>query len=485
MARTKPRADLAWLSDGQREAVLAPDGPLLITAGPGTGKTATVAERIAQLVREGRSGLPDVLALTFSKAAARTLKARLAARLGPAGAAIHVTTFHAFGRWLIERWQRELGYGPGALTVLDRQDTRALLLEALGGDLVEPPEDVLAALAAAVDEARLALAQGEAPLAGVVPLAEGYERLLRERHAIDFLSMLAEPLRLFREHPWVLRRYQERYRSVLADEAQDLSPSQYALLCLLAAGHGNLTVVGDACQTLYDWRGADARFLLDFAATHLGAQVVALTQNFRSTGGILAVANGLGATLPYGHRLWTANPPGPTPVLHLARDPAAEAAYVAAEIARLLATGAVAQPRDIAVLARTGRQAEPLRAALHERSLPYGGDQATSDYVRLGTIHAAKGDEWTAVFVVGVEEGLLPHRRALAAMEETGRTAAPSLAGELHTAYVAVTRPRQLLYLSHCRRRDDGELGGGGKTRVCCPSRFLDALPEGALARTA
>ena len=485
LAASERPTDLDRLSEGQREAVLAPDGPLLITAGPGTGKTATVAERIAHLVRAGRASLTDVLALTFSRAAARTLSARLATRLGPAGAAIQATTFHAFGLGVIQRWQRELGYGEAALRVLDGPDARALLLLALGTDPLDPPEETLQSIAAAIDDARLAAAQGLAALAGVAAVAATYERLLRERGAIDFLSMLAEPLRLFRERPDILGRYQAAYRWVFADECQDVSPPQYALLRLLAAGHGNLTVVGDACQTLYEWRGADPAFLLDFAAAYPEARTVALTENFRSTGNILDMANGLCAALPYGHRLWTTNPPGPVPTIRAARDPVEEADFVAAEIARLLADGALAHPREAAVLARTNLQAEPLRAALRGRGLPCGGEAVGNDGVRVATIHAVKGGEWRVVFVTGVEDDLLPHRHALEA-EATGDPAgAAALAGELHAAYVAVTRPRERLYLTHCERREDTEPGGREAARACRPSRFLALLPEGCLDRAA
>lgn len=475
----------ARLSDGQREAILAPDGPLLITAGPGTGKTLTVAERIAHLVTTGRAALTEILALTFSRAAARTLSARLAARLGPAGAAIHATTFHAFGLWLARRWPRELGYAGPELDVYGEREARALLLAALGEGIVAPPDDALAALAVAVADARMALALGDAPLAGVVDLAERYERLLREHRAVDFDAMLAAPLRLFREHPGILDRCRDTYRWIVADECQDLSAPQCATLRLLAGERGNLTVVGDACQNVYAWRGADASFLLGFSAAYPAARVVALTENFRSTGGILAVANALGAALPYGHRLWTANPPGPPPTLHAARDPADEATFVAGELARLLDSGALALPREVAVLARTNGQLDPIRAALRAQGLPIAGEAHSGAGVRLGTIHAAKGDEWRAVFLVGVEEGLLPHRRAIE--EEQGREPAPTvaLAGELHAAYVGATRPREYLYLTYCRRRDEPEPDGGATTRVCRPSRFLDLLPPGSLARAA
>jgi superfamily I DNA/RNA helicase len=151
----------------------------------------------------------------------------------------------------------------------------------------------------------------------------------------------------------------------------------------------------------------------------------------------------------------------------------------------LLASGALVQPREAAVLARTNGQLEPVRAALRAQGLPITGETAAGAGVRLGTIHAAKGEEWKAVFLLGVEEGLLPHRRAIE--EEQGLEQPPpvALAGELHAAYVGATRPREHLYVTHCRRRDEPEPGGGTTTRVCRPSRVLDLLPPGSLARAA
>jgi DNA helicase II / ATP-dependent DNA helicase PcrA len=484
MTAGPPPGALAWLSTEQRAAVLAPAGPLLIVAGPGTGKTATLAERIVQLLRSGQASLTEILALTFSRTAARALAARLALRLGPAGAAVQATTFHAFGLDLAQRWGQYLGLDPACLTVYAGSEARALLVEVLGDAREPPPGERLPALAAAVEAARLALAAGEAPPPGIAALAEAYERRLRERAAIDFPGMLAAPLRLFREQPAILARYQATYRWVFADEFQDVAPPQYALLRLLAAGHGNLTVVGDACQTLYDWRGADATFLLDFVRSYPGARVVRLTQNFRSTGHILAVANALGAHLPYGQPLWTANPPGPSPVLHAARDPSHEAAFIAGEITRLLTGGTLAYPSEVAILARTNQQLAPLRTALQTAGIPCGTAPGRDAGAWVGTIHRAKGSEWRAVFVVGLEDDLLPHRRALT-IDSEGPADANALAGELHAAYVAITRPRERLYLTHCRRRDVVTPDGATSWRRCQPSRFLRLLPAAALARAA
>lgn len=464
------RAAFAPPSDEQLPAVLAPEGPLLIIAGPGSGKTNTLAERIGYLVRVCRVPPQRVLAFSFTRVAAETLRDRLVLRLGPDGAAVDVTTFHAFGRRVVERWAADLGYAGPRLRVLSNEAARALLVEALGAAPTGPPPDhIIRALIDAVRRVRLGEgteAAGDTTLA----LAEAYEALLRDRHAIDYPAMLALPLRLFIHRPEILRRYRDTYCHVLVDEYQDVNPAQYRLARLLAEGHRCLAVVGDPAQTIYAFAGASARFLLDFPREYPDATVVPLTRNYRSTGHIVETTNVIALPLPYGRPLWTANEPGPPPVLRAADDPADEAAYVAAAIGDLLAREAVARPDEIAVLFRNNDQYSPIARALEERGIPHGDRRATGDRVRLGTIHGAKGDEWAAVFVVGLEEGMLPDRRAVRGEDES------ALAAERHLAYVAVSRPRERLFLTHCTRRparSDADEEG----RAAAPSRFLVALP--------
>ena len=471
-------APRAGPSDEQLAAIAAPEGPLLIVAGPGTGKTTTLAERIAFLVRAFRVPPREVIAFSFTRVAAATLRARLVARMGLEGAVVNVTTFHAFGAGVIERWSAEVGYRDGRPRVLAGEAARALLVEALGcreRGSEPPPDRVLRALADGVRLARLGEGGG-ALSASTVALAAAYEALLRERNAIDYEAMLALPLRLFRERPAILQRYQAAYRHILVDEMQDLNAAQSRLARLLAGGHGRLAAVGDPAQTLFGFTGASERFLLDFPADHPGAAVVALTRNFRSTGHIVDATNVIGVPLPYGRPLWTASGPGPAPALYGADDDRDEAAFVAAEVDGLLRRGDVASPAEIAILYRLREQGDPIRRALGARGLPYGGDRAVGAVarVRLGTIHGAKGDEWAAVFVVGLEEGVLPHHRALRD-EDPG-----ALTAERHVAYVAVSRPRERLYLTYCARRPaDGpaDAGAAPATRRALPSRFLLALP--------
>ena len=536
--------DLSRLSEEQRRVALAPDGPLLVIAGPGSGKTTTMAARIAYLLDGRQVGPGSVLAVTFTRAAARALRARLVTMLGERGQAVDVTTLHGFGLRVIRHWSGQIGFAPGGpLRVCGAACSRTLLrevLEGAGGGEHSRADGMARALerhrlratdiAALRDGAKYSSGSRgcDAPL---VVLAAAYEDLLLRRRLVDYAAMLAWPVRLFDASPTALRLCQDAYRTVLADEFQDLCAIQYTLLRLLAARHRNLVAVGDPCQSVYGWRGADAelfeRFLRDFP----DARVHTLEQNFRSTGRIVGLANAMGVDLGVPRRLWTANPPGPEALVYGAADEADEARFVAAEIERLAAAGAIRHVGEVAVLYRTNEQAQGLKRALRERGLAWrlqaasdpaaeadddlapsatprvpapsatpvtpaspqaavtGGRESApvidaAPRVVLTTIHAAKGEEWRVVFVVGVEEGLLPHARTLDEGADrparAGRRLADAgdgLADELRVAYVAVTRPRERLYLSYCRSRSRGEW-----REPRGPSRFLRRLPADLLA---
>ncbi len=611
--------DLSRLSPAQRQAVLAPDGPLLIVAGPGSGKTLVLAARIAYLVTARQVSPASILALTFATKAARELRERLAGMLGPPGAAVDVATFHALGLRIIRQWSEELGLGPGPLVVYGETEARGVLEQAVDERGIDREGRPLSELAAELERFRLGTTSAGAP--GWLPeLAEAYEAMLTRRAAVDFPAMLALPLRLFAARPNALRLYQDSYRYVLCDEVQDICTVQYALLRQLAERHRNLVVVGDPRQCLYGWRGADIRFLREFQRDFPEANWASLDQNFRSNGRIVALANALGAALPENRPLWTDNPPGEPALLVVAQDEQAEAAFVVAEIERLLTARRIDHPGEVAVLYRTRWQATELVLAFRARRLPYRvhghGDLFTRREVRdaiaylrlarnpddqqaltrvvnvpprrlgrlvddlrthpapigdlpdlaarygpaarasaeafvamidelhrqstrlspaslldlaldrsgyrswlatqadgrdrlahlanfrslaaragddldgwltelqlgeadsanpddtervlLTTIHRSKGGEWRVVFVTGLEEGILPHHRALAVASIAGTT----VADERRVAYVAVTRPRDRLYVTYCRTRRRGEQAEPRR-----PSRFLRGLP--------
>jgi DNA helicase-2/ATP-dependent DNA helicase PcrA len=246
--------DLSRLSAEQRAVVLAPDGPLLVVAGPGSGKTAVLTGRVAHLV-VARAVPPErVLALAFTAAAARELRARLTTVLGDRGAAVRVSTFHALGLRLVRDWSQELGFGAGPLAVYAEEEARALLREAAADAGVDPARWPPLLLQAAV--ARHRLADEGPPDPAIAAVAEAYEELLRRRRAVDFPAMLALPLRLLREVPRALRLQQGAHHTVLVDEFQDLCRAQYELVRLLAAEHRRLTVVGDPMQSIVRRVGA-------------------------------------------------------------------------------------------------------------------------------------------------------------------------------------------------------------------------------------
>jgi DNA helicase-2/ATP-dependent DNA helicase PcrA len=362
--------DLSRLSTEQRQAVLAPPGPLALIAGPGSGKTTVLVARIAALIALGHVTPETVLALTFTTAAARTLRARLYGVLGDQATAIDVQTFHALGLRIIRQWSAELGFGLHPPTVYGDGDARELLCEVIATIGFTPGERSLPELARRLKRYRLQPFDREVSDA-LGALATAYEGLLQQRHAVDYPAMLVLPLRLFTTHPPALRVLQDAYRAILCDEAQDVCAAQYQLLHLLAARHRHLMLVGDPRQTLYGWRGADHRFLRTFADDFRQAQILRLDQNFRSSGHIVAIANVLGTRLAETQPLWTTNPPGDLAFLYVADDEQDEARFVVTEIERLLASGAIDHVGEVAVLYRTNRQAAELTLACLLHRLPY------------------------------------------------------------------------------------------------------------------
>lgn len=511
--------DLTRLSPAQQAVVLAEDGPLLVVAGPGSGKTTTMAARIAYLVRVRRLPPEGVLALTFTASAARTLRARLLPVLGQGASAVAVTTAHALGLRLLRRWPEALGFAPGGPRVCAGGEAAALLQAVAGSrapDFRGWPTDELAL---AVERWRRTCLDGPAPhgpVEGAAPvraLALAYEDALRRRGAVDFPGLLAWPRLLFRARPDALRACQDAYRAVLVDEAQALCPAQYGLVRCLVGRHGHVLLVGDPRQAVYGWRGADPALLGVFRRDFPAARVLRLDDNFRSSGHLVAVANALGRAMGFPVTSRTDRAPGAPAVLREVADEAGEAGFIAAEVWRLRAHGRVRATGDVAVLCRTRHHVEALARGLTGRGLacrlhtrtsdpaadahapvgdqPADGLDGDGDRVLLSTIHAAQGGEWPVVFVVGLEEGLLPHARALASSGRGhpggsrdhpvhGSPGDPcaALEEELRLFFVAVTRAREHLCLIHCRSRD-----AGGRQAPRRPSRFLALLPDHLVVR--
>lgn len=350
--------------------MLAPPGPLAIIAGPGSGKTTVLAARIAYGITVGQVRPAAVLALTFTRIAVRTLRARLHGLLGDQATAIDVLTFHALGYRIIRQWSEELGLGAQSPIVYGEADAREVLGVVAREAGYELGRQSLADLARRLERYRLAPTSSPDPRQ-LSTLAGAYESLLRRRRAVDYPAMLALPLQLFATHPHTLRLLQDAYRAIFCDEAQDICASQYELLRVLAARERNLVLVGDPRQTLFGWRGADSRFLREIGHDFPDARVLRLDQNFRSSGRIVAVANVLGSALGEEQPLWTTNPPGEPALLYVAADEADEARFVVNQIERLLASEEIDHPGEVAILYRTNQQAMELILALRVRGLPY------------------------------------------------------------------------------------------------------------------
>lgn len=354
----------------QQRLITTGDGPIAVIAGPGCGKTTSLAGRITFLVQERAVDPASILVLSFTTEAARRLRREVARQLGDRAEDVAILTLHALGRKIIDTWASRLGYDERP-TVVHHDEARALLGAVAtdqGWDLASLP---LAELVPAVDRCRLVADDQARRCDPLAPLADAYEQRLLQHGAVDFVAMLALPLRLFRADDRSLRVLQDAYRYVLADEAQDLDGSQWALLELLAARHSNLLVAGDDAQAIFGWRGADSRALRRFAERCSPDSTIILDKNHRSTGHLVAVGNAISDLLACRPPLITDNPPGPFPRLLLAEDEHAEAHFVAQQIGALLDRGRLPHPGEAAILFRTRQQADVVAGALRAAGLPY------------------------------------------------------------------------------------------------------------------
>jgi ATP-dependent DNA helicase UvrD/PcrA len=381
--------DLSGFSPSQREVVTAGDGPLSVLAGPGSGKTTVLAGRIAYLVDQRGISPSTIMAITFTTAAAATLRKRLAGVLGSAAQELTITTFHALGLRLIKQWAHELGF-TRVPAVYGRDDARALLRQAAAGFGLEIAAEApgretdpwamsIARLASSLDRFRVTTASDTVRIHReeeiddelLVPLAAAYEELLLRHGAVDYPAMLTRPLQLFKIETRALRLMQDSYRFVMADEFQDTSRAQFKLLGHIVDRHRNLAVVGDPKQAVYMWLGADPSILVEFPRQYPEARVFPLGQNHRSTGVVVALSNALAAPLATGLESWTANAIGPSARLYAATDELDEARFVADEIRRLVDSGHIEHAGQVAVLYRTNAQARIVAISLRNARLPF------------------------------------------------------------------------------------------------------------------
>ncbi len=365
------------LNPQQRQAVEALGGPVLVLAGPGSGKTRVLTYRVAYLVRVCGVRPQGILAVTFTNKAAREMRERLVRLLGEEQVRrLTVGTFHAICVRFLRVEASHLGLDPQFI-IYDDDDQLGLVRQAmreLGLDERQyAPASILYEIGRAKDELLDPEAYAERVASYWQEIAARvyriYQRKLQENHALDFDDLLMWTVRLFEGCPKVLQRYQRRFQHVLVDEYQDTNHAQYVLVRHLSGGYRNLFVVGDEEQAIYAWRGATLRNILEFERDFPESRVFLLEQNYRSTRRILQAAGNVIAgsqKRPYKKNLWTENPEGAPIVIREAYDERDEAQQVADEITRLLEEGY--RPGDIAVMYRTNAQSR----AFEEAFLRYG-----------------------------------------------------------------------------------------------------------------
>ena len=362
---------LAGLNPQQRQAVLATDGPVLILAGAGSGKTRAITHRIAHLVLE--RGVPSdaILAVTFTNKAAGEMKARAEALLAGQPLRSWISTFHSLCVRILRREAEGAGL-PRDFVIYDEDDQLSAVRDALRGlDLSEklhPPRRLLSRISAAKNAGRDPEEEGASDAVGVYArVAARYREILAAAHALDFDDLLLRTVALLDADAGVRETYQRRFRYVLVDEYQDTNRTQYELMRHLAGKDGNITVVGDEDQSIYSWRGADIRNILDFEADFPGARILRLEDNYRSSQAILDAASALVAhnRQRKGKTLRATRDGGDPVHLHQAADEFEEAAWVVGRLATVRGRGRAA------ILYRMNAQSRLLEEALMRQGLPY------------------------------------------------------------------------------------------------------------------
>ncbi|MCJ7750165.1 MAG: UvrD-helicase domain-containing protein, partial [Armatimonadetes bacterium] len=356
---------LEGLNDRQREAVLHGDGPLLIFAGAGSGKTRVLTHRAAYLIRERGLSPFNVLAVTFTNKAANEMKERLSRLLGDQHRELWVGTFHSICSRILRRDGERVGVAAD-FVVFDDSDQTALMKDCLRDLQLNPEQFVPSRILREISNAKNELIRprdyfnwrGGRPYDEIVARAYSlYQTRLGENNACDFDDLIDHTVWLFEQHPDLLAGYQERFHHILVDEYQDINFAQYRFVAQLAEKRRNLCVVGDDDQAIYGWRGADMRIIMRFDQDYPDAKVIKLEQNYRSTQNVLRAAWEIirQNSTRRDKRLWTDASPGEKIVTHRAPDEHAEATFVADTIEHLVQHDGCTH-RDFAVLYRVNAQ---------------------------------------------------------------------------------------------------------------------------------
>ncbi|MEF2884855.1 MAG: UvrD-helicase domain-containing protein, partial [Ruminococcus sp.] len=363
----------------QQQAVFATEGPLLILAGAGSGKTTVLVNRISYILQSGLCKPWNILAITFTNKAAGELKERICNTVPEGGADIWAATFHSTCARILRRYGDRLGYS-SHFTVYATDDQKRLVKDIMKQLQIDekqlPVRSVLSEISKAKDKMLTPQqmkkdAEYDSRRVSIAKIYEIYQARLKTADAMDFDDLLCKAVELFEQEPEVLGFYQNQFKYIMVDEYQDTNKVQYRFVAMLAEKYGNICVVGDDDQSIYKFRGATIENILSFEKTFSGARVIRLEQNYRSTRNILNAANGVIAnnTIRKGKTLWTENPKGDKIVIHTCDSERDEAAFVTKTIMDGVADGR--KYSDFAVLYRTNAQSNAIEQSLSRSGIPH------------------------------------------------------------------------------------------------------------------
>ena len=370
--------NLDYLNDRQRKAVLEKDRPLLILAGAGSGKTSVLTTKIAYLIKEKGVNPKNIVAITFTNKAAKEMKSRVISMIGNVGYDIQISTFHSFGLRIIKENCEKLGYEKN-FTIIDSDDSLTLIKKILKEMNIDTsrcnPKFIKNQISSCKNE--MVTPEKYQKLVNdevsdiTYKVYKKYQESLLRNNSLDFDDLLVKPIELFMKYPAVLKQYQELFKYIFIDEYQDTNEAQYLLSKMISAKSKNICVVGDDSQSIYSWRGANFRNILNFEKDYKDAKVILLEQNYRSTKTILNAANSVikNNIKKKDKNLWTDNETGEKIKYVRAIDEKEEASFVTREIKSLKEQGAMLD--EIAVLYRTNAQSRTIEEGFLNSNIPY------------------------------------------------------------------------------------------------------------------
>lgn len=366
------------LNNKQKEALEYTNGPLLILAGAGSGKTRVLTEKVCYLLEKGLANPDEILAITFTNKASKEMKDRILANIGYDVYNIWISTFHSFGLRLLKSHYDLLGYGKN-FTIMDSDDSLSVVKKIVKEMDLDPkfynPKVIKNKISSAKNEMIDEIGYGKYAHMEferiVQEIYTRYQKILKSNNCVDFDDLLVLPIKLFDKNPEVLKLYQEKFKYVFIDEYQDTNTVQYILSKMISAKHKNICVVGDIDQSIYSFRNADYRNIMNFERDYKDCKTILLEQNYRSTKNILNAANNVikNNVLRKDKNLWSLNDEGESVKYYRASDEKSEADFVVDEIKKLVASGTSYQ--EIAVLYRTNAQSRTIEESLMKEVIPY------------------------------------------------------------------------------------------------------------------